>query len=199
MVVKLPLPLNIHPDVQENAKNHKSIVRASRFTSEMRRPRCCTVKPLRHRQIKSDDSLFLNLPSSKITTGPRFPICPPLPNPFYSLLISLFTPNQVPPLFLLNHRSERHSGTIPTCPDKNMRSLCPELSSQEKLLVKGNDSHQQDSRNYKQRQRVRKSNTITKTKERKTTIIMPKCATEVETPSSSYVTGAALCYSCLSD
>lgn len=165
MVVKLPLPLNIHPNVQENAKNHKSIVRASHFTSEMRRPRCCTVKPLRHKQIKSDDSLFLNLPSSKITTGPRFSICPPLPNPFYSLLISLFTPNQVPPLFLLNLRTAIWYNSYLS--DKNMRSLCPELSSQEKLPSRGNDSHQQASRNYKQRQTVRKSNTIKKKNERK--------------------------------
>lgn len=167
MVVKLPLPLNIHPNVQENAKNHKSIVRASHFTSEMRRPRCCTVKPLRHKQIKSDDSLFLNLPSSKITTGPRFSICPPLPNPFYSLLISLFTPNQVPPLFLLNHRSERQSGTIPTCPTKTWDPSARSCPARKKLPSRGNDSHQQASRNYKQRQTVRKSNTIKKKRTKK--------------------------------
>lgn len=93
-------------EVLGNAKNHKSTVRASPFTSEMR-PRCCAVIPLWHKQIKSDESLFLTfllpLPRENHQQTNSFP----LSAHSYQLVYPRARPSFV---FTLPQNS-----TIPTC------------------------------------------------------------------------------------
>lgn len=153
MVAKLPLPETAHPNMQENARNHKSCARAPCFQLEN------GGGPLDANRHKVMTDFLKRASSANIKSPPDYV--------FFKHFL---------------------------CP--SLHNLCPELSSHEKFPSSGNDSIIETFKitNRGTEQGEKATKTISKKMEKTIRSVRQKDTL----PPPSYITGTALCYSCVS-